>query len=187
MRTFIAIELPPEIHSALAELQNELMGSRADVKWVKPENIHLTLKFLGEIDERQLTAVIRILEETAQSQPAFSVSLSSLGAFPKLEHPRVIWVGINRASEKIRKIAEMLEEKISLIGLTREERPFASHVTIGRVRSALHRGELVNQLKTARLKEGQEFLVTKLTLFQSILSAQGPAYTLLKEANLKAA
>lgn len=188
MRTFIAIELPQEIKDFLAQLQAELKSTNADVKWVAPENIHLTLKFLGEIDDKQLEKVVQIINEAGKEKDKFQVSISSLGAFPKIDFPRVIWIGIESKDKQVKEIAKDLEEKIARIGIPREKRAFSSHITIGRVRSPLNRQELVLDLKNKADLSGQNlhFYVTKITLFKSTLTPKGPIYEILKETSLKA-
>lgn len=190
MRTFIAIELPKEIKDFLRHLQEQLKRSQADVKWVEPQNIHLTLKFLGEVDDRKLDEVKQILEDTTRDKNPFSIRLSSLGAFPKIDSPRVIWIGIDKGNSQTQEIAKELEEKIAKVGIPKEDRPFSSHITIGRTRSTLNRQKLVENLKTSAGQSvdtgGElEFIVTKITLFQSTLTPKGPIYAVLKEANLK--
>lgn len=188
MRTFIAIELPKSIQDALARLQEQLKQSGADVKWVQPQNIHLTLKFLGERDDKKVEKIRQILEEAAKDKESFPISISSLGAFPKMEFPRVIWVGIDKGDKETKEIAGELEEKIAQIGIPKEERPFSSHITIGRVRSPLKRQNLVQLLNNLADKIGPQtlgFTATKITLFESTLTPQGPIYEVLKEAVLK--
>ncbi len=187
MRTFIAIELPKEIKDFLSRLQEELKACGADVKWVAPENIHLTLKFLGEIDEKKLEKITGIIEETAQGKNKFQVCISSLGAFPKIDFPRVIWVGVDTGDKEVKDIAKDLEEKIAKIGIPKEDRPFSSHITIGRTKSSLTREGLVQDLKDkADLGGGKlNFSVTKITLFKSTLTPKGPIYEVLKATNLK--
>lgn len=190
MRTFIAIELPEEIKTSLARIQEALKQTGADVKWVKPENIHLTLKFLGERDEKKIEKITAILEEVAKSKNVFEANISSIGAFPRINSPRVIWVGINKGSTETKEIAEELEEKTALLGIPKEDRPFSSHITIGRTRSDLNREELVQVMNDLASKFGQENLelrVTKITLFKSTLTPKGPVYEILKEGSLKTA
>jgi 2'-5' RNA ligase len=188
MRTFIAIELPREIKSFLAELQNKLKESGADVKWVEPQNIHLTLKFLGEIDEKKLNAVTGITENVTKDKKAFPIRLSSMGAFPNIDYPRIIWIGIDKGDIEAKQIAEELEDNLTKIGIPKEDRPFSSHITIGRTRSTQNRNKLVWEIKNLMNISGQknlEFAVTKITLFESNLTPKGPIYKTLKEASLK--
>jgi 2'-5' RNA ligase len=188
MRTFIAIELPQEIKNRLAQLQTLLKKSGADVKWVKPDNIHLTLKFLGEISEETLPKIIKIIESATLGKKQFEISLSSLGTFPEGKTPRVIWIGVNKGDQEIKNIAETLEENI-LAGLDipKENRPFSSHITIGRVKSNLNMGRLTKDLKEFEGyfgKETIEFKTSGITLFKSSLGPSGPSYEPLKVVNL---
>lgn len=188
MRTFIAIELPREIKDSLASLQEQLKKSGADVKWVEPQNIHLTLKFLGEIDDKKLDKITNVLEAVAKDRSSFQIYITSCGAFPKIDYPRVIWVGIERGDKETKEISKDLEEKLATIGISKEDRPFSSHITIGRLRSPLKREKLVLDLKAKENNLGQEhweFTVTKIILFKSTLTPKGPIYEVLKEAILK--
>lgn len=190
MRTFIAIELSQEIKDALGRLQAQLKTTGADVKWVAQENIHLTLKFLGEINEQKINEVIRIIESIAKDTKIFPMGLSSIGAFPKIDFPRVIWIGIAQGENVVKEIAEGLENNLAEIGIPREERPFSSHITIGRTKSSQNRFKLVQELKKLADnsgKENLEFTADKITLFKSTLSSAGPLYERLKEVSLQTA
>lgn len=189
MRIFIAVELPKEIRDSLGRLQDELKKSGADVKWVAPDNIHLTLKFLGEVDDEKLDKIIQIIEEVASTNSVYQINITSLGAFPKIDYLRVIWVGVKEGDEQTKKIAKDLEEKIAKAGIPKEDRPFSSHITLCRTRSTLNREKLVENLKNIRENFGKEnlhFSVSKITLFKSTLTLKGPIYEVLKEASLKA-
>lgn len=188
MRTFIAIELPPEIKEALAQLQEQLKASGADIKWVKPQNIHLTLKFLGDTNEKKIAPIMRILEETACNKPVFTIRVSSLGAFPGLNSIRVIWAGIDRGDAIACQIAKDLEGRIASIGIPKEKRPFSSHITIGRAKSGLNSDKLARDIEIlgkALAGKNMEASVKKITLFKSTLTPGGPAYEALKAASLK--
>ena len=104
LRTFIAIGLPAEIKAFLGKLQETLKKSNADVKWVKPENIHLTLKFLGEREKKKIDEIIKIIDDVSSEASVFQLEISSIGAFPKKEYPRVIWVGLNEGDKEIKQI-----------------------------------------------------------------------------------
>ncbi len=187
MRAFIAIELPERIKDFLSRIQGQLKSAGADVKWVEPQNIHLTLKFLGEINEERLVRSAQILEEITRGKNSFQIRLSSVGAFPKISSPRVVWVGIDKGDSETKEIARALEEAIEKIGISKEDRPFSSHITIGRARSSLNRDKLVvilNKLADNLGGESPEFTVTKIALFKSTLTPKGPIYEALKEAIL---
>lgn len=190
MRTFIAIELPQEIKDFFKGIQDQLKSSQADVKWVEPKNIHLTLKFLGEIDERKIDEVIEVARGLAKENKLFYIRLSSVGAFPNANYPRVIWIGIDKGDAQVKQIASLLEEGLSRVGLPKEKRPFSSHITIGRVRSGLNRKNLTDALSNVALNFNQaslEFPVEKIILFKSTLTPGGPIYEALHSANLKTA
>lgn len=188
MRAFIAIELPQEIKDFLSSIQEQLKSTAADIKWVAPQNIHLTLKFLGEVDDKKLEKIMDILKYISKDKNAFYIRLSSVGAFPKTNFPRVIWIGLDKGDEETKQIAKALEEEIAKIGIPKEARPFSSHITIGRVRSGLNRDKLVKQLMDLADSPGKktlEFKVTTLSLFKSTLTPKGPIYENLKEVHLK--
>jgi len=188
MRAFIAIELPSKIKAYLNNIQDKLKVSGADVRWVNPQNIHLTLKFLGEIEDKLEPQISRILEDVSLNKYSFTVRLDSLGAFPKINSPRIIWTGIKPENQVIYQIVEELENRMSVFGIPKEDKPFFAHLTIGRTRSGLNRDELINAMNvlSSEISQGKvECSVTKLTLFKSTLTPQGPIYTTLKEVNLK--
>jgi 2'-5' RNA ligase len=188
MRTFIAIELSREIQEYLARLQDKLKLSQADVKWVAPENIHLTLKFLGEIDEKIAERIKQILQNITAGLKQFSLNLTSVGAFPSLNSPRAIWIGIDKGDAQVREIADVLEEKLSELGITKEDRTFSSHITLGRTRSSKNRSNLAKLLESLKEKLPEataEIKVEKITLFKSTLTPKGPIYEILKEAPLE--
>ncbi|MCM8770881.1 MAG: RNA 2',3'-cyclic phosphodiesterase [Candidatus Omnitrophica bacterium] len=186
IRSFIAIALPPEIKNYLATLISDLKKTAADVKWVRPENIHLTLKFLGEQEKETLKKIEQILDALTKDFVDYEIEISQVGGFPKLEYPRVIWVGISEGDKETKALAKAVDEKINKVGIPKEERAFSSHITLGRVRSALKREKLVAVLKTLSLTQLKlRFKAQKLVLYKSTLTPQGPIYEVIHEANLK--
>ncbi len=179
MRAFIAIELPKEVKDYLSDIQKRLTPAGADVKWVKPDNIHLTLKFLGEISPEALDQTIQSLELIGANKKAFYFNLSAVGVFPKIESPKVVWIGINKGSTEIREIAKDLGKA-----------DLSPHITLGRIKSKKDLERLVDILKVFEVnpqKALQEFPVNKITVFKSTLLPDGPIYEVIKEVNLKAA
>ncbi len=188
MRAFIAIALPDEIKLFLSRVQAGLKAAGADVKWVAPQNIHLTLKFLGEIDDARVEKCSLIMEEIASHTGCFSARLSEIGAFPGINSPRVIWIGIDKGNDEVKRLAGELETKTLAVGFSAEDRPFSSHITIGRTRSSSRRQELAKALSAANeglFKETPEFRVKNITLFQSTLTPKGPVYEVLRNPDLK--
>lgn len=187
MRTFIAIELPENIKASLARWQEKLKTAHADIKWVEKDNIHLTLKFLGEVDENKISEISAILEKIGQTYPSYQATISSLGGFPKIEYPRVIWAGIGNGDQETKNIVKQIENSLEEIGIPKEDRLFASHITLGRSRSEKNQkklGELLGKLK-AEFTNMESFEVRKITLFKSQLSPKGPTYQAIREVSLK--
>ena len=189
MRAFIAIEISEEIKGAIALIEDHLKYAGADVKWVKPEIVHLTLKFLGEITDEKRSEIESALDEIAQSARSFELTVKEIGAFPAIEHPRVIWVGLDRGSSEASDFAKYIESLLSKLGFAKEERAFSPHLTIGRVRSSHNKDKLKEKISSASSKAQLSSInphkVTSLILFQSTLTPQGPVYTKLHEAYLK--
>lgn len=186
MRAFIGIALPDTIRSSLAGLQRQLQESGADVKWVEADNLHVTMKFLDEITDEQRRTVEELLTHVAGQEPPFPLGLKEVGAFPSVRAPRVVWVGLEEGRESVVRIAEKIEQGCRTYGLRREERPFAAHVTLGRVRSPKRRDRLAQRLQSTLWQPPEPFQVTTLTLYRSDLSSSGPRYTVLAEIPLTA-
>lgn len=182
MRTFIAIELSEEIREVLAQIQSHLKYAGADVKWVEKDNIHLTLKFLGEIDEKKCEKVKAALEKIAKEFKPFEISLKDIGAFPKIEFPRVIWIGLDKGAKESTELAAKIDETLSKIGFDKETRPFAAHITIGRVRSSKNKEALKEKVLSYQPSAVSHQQINSVILFQSTLTPRGSIYTKLHEA-----
>lgn len=188
LRAFIAIDLPPEIKQAIstatASLQKE--AGRA-VRWVAAENLHLTLKFLGEISAANLELLTQALRTEAGQHQPFQISVARLGYFPNARSPRVIWVGLDIPPELIR-LQRQVEASTSRLGYTSEEKAFAPHLTIGRVREQASPAELQKlraALEKTTLGSLGTFTASAVHLFKSDLKPTGPVYTCLASALLK--
>ena len=172
MRAFIAVEVPAEIRNGLARLQSQLAQARADVKWTEEENLHITMRFLGEITDEQRQKMEALLQGVAAQVNAMPVELTSLGAFPSMTSPRVLWVGVGEGQETLQTIAEEIER-----GLVAADHPFAAHITLGRVRSPRNRAQLVTAAQHLTWTPPAPFVATHLTLFHSTLTPSGSIYT----------
>ncbi len=177
MRVFLAIELPQAVQARLAEVQRMLAEAGADVKWVHPRHLHLTIRFLGEIDEPQRHAVEQAARRVASQTPPISARVSGVGAFPSMRAPRVVWVGIEEGREGLVRLAERLEEALVQAGVQQEARPFEAHMTLGRVRSPRRQTELVERITQFAWSSPEPFVADQLTLFQSVLNSSGPTHT----------
>ena len=184
IRSFLAIELPRAILKKIEEVQGDLKSSRADVRWVSPDRIHLTLKFLGNIDESTIDPVAKSTEGLTHALSPFSLKVRGLGAFPHLKNPRVIWVGLVDEEEVLTSFQKELEKELEKIGLEPEGRSFHSHLTLGRVKSSRGRDELVERMERHREEEFGDFQVERVILFKSDLRPAGPIYTPLRELRL---
>ena len=183
MRTFIAIELPSEIKAALASLQTELRRAGADVSWTRPENIHLTLKFLGEVDERRIGEVEKVCVASAEEFQSFTLRLNETGVFPNARQPRILWAGLAGEIEKTVEMRKRLDDGLSLIGFEREEKDFRPHLTIGRVKSNSKIRELL-ALAGASQVPALSFVVTEIVLMKSELHPAGARYTPVARVSL---
>jgi 2'-5' RNA ligase len=189
IRSFIAIELPEEVREGLARLRNELKRNEHKfVKWVNPDGLHLTLKFLGNIPSKRVTEIINVIEEVTQGVSAFHLEISGLGAFPSLRQARVFWVGIGGEVDKLSKLQQNIDSALAVLGFAKEERPFVPHLTLARLRpgaSPLERrsfGELVD----STIFEGKYHIeVEAVSLMRSQLTPAGAVYTRLSTVELE--
>lgn len=185
LRLFIAVELDPKLREELAKLQKELKKSGADAKWVAPDNIHLTLKFLGATPTDKIEAINNALQETAFLTPCLNATISQLGAFPRIESARIIWIGVNEGKTELESLVGKIETRLFELGFPREEHPFAAHLTLARVRSPLNRQNLVEKLKQTKFPALIQ-PIAAIVLFKSTLTPKGPVYEALKRIKLKA-
>lgn len=180
IRSFLAIEIPAILHPPMEDLQRKLKETRADVKWVAPQNMHLTLKFFGAISPEKLGQASQIiLPIVAHCQP-FSITISGLGCFPSPNRPRVIWLGINKENREIALLQKEIEEKLLTAGFPAEERAFTPHLTMGRVRSGRNLSELHRCLLGNQNWEVGTFEAREIVLFKSDLKPTGAVYTRLR-------
>lgn len=184
LRCFLAIELPESILNRIGEVQRALKSSKADVRWVNPENIHLTLKFFGNIEEFQIESIVKSIEEPIRTTSPISIAVQGIGAFPGLKNPRVIWVGLNDERKELVPFQNRLERELEKVGFQPEDRPFHPHLTLGRMRSNQGKDELVRGMERYREEEFGNFQVERVVLFKSDLRPTGPIYTVLREIRL---
>jgi 2'-5' RNA ligase len=185
IRTFIAIALPEEIHQQLASLQLALKKHYADVSWVKPENIHLTLQFLGEIHPNLAEKVGVCLEEVVPTQISFTIEVAGTGVFPNPKRARVLWVGVTQGKEQLIQLQSVIEQSLLKLNIPKEDRPFHPHLTLGRVRSPKNLDAVVTELLNQDKLSCGITTATHVTLFSSKLSPNGATYTPLKQIPLK--
>ncbi|RKY33430.1 MAG: RNA 2',3'-cyclic phosphodiesterase [Candidatus Omnitrophota bacterium] len=181
MRTFIAFPLPLEIKESIAETQDKLKDCHLDAKWVEPTNLHITLKFLGEIQEAVVSKVKEILENIGTNFSSVNVNLKEFGFFPNEKKPRVFFISTDQ-EDYLRSISLTLEEKLEEIGFKKEER-FKSHITIARFRSKKNLDCLFRRIKNIKIE--RSFFIREIVFFKSILTSRGPIYEEIFKINLK--
>lgn len=185
MRTFIAIDLTQEIKTKITEYILKLAKYGAQIRWVREEGMHLTLKFLGEISQDKVQKVQSLLQKISEHHGPFSLKLIGTGTFPReRRNIRVIWIGVED-SPQMMKLQEEIEEKLDSIGFPKENRPFHPHLTLGRVKSTKNIQPVLQELaKQSEICFG-DMNVGKISLFQSILKPSGAEYSVLSEFKLK--
>ena len=186
IRSFIAIELPEETIKKLAAIQEQLKGSRARVRWVKPGSIHLTLKFLGNISPVQVDEIAAAAAQVVVDQPPVTLCPAGLGAFPSNRKPRVIWVGLRGEVERLVNIQAGLEKALEPLGFAQEGRGFRPHLTIGRVKDRRGLQSLIEAMSTLELPEFNSFDANEIILYKSDLRPTGAIYTKLHRMPLAA-
>lgn len=184
IRAFIAVDIDRPAKQKIGELISYLKQSNANVKWVNETQMHLTLKFLGNIAQDKIPLISGALEQITDKTPRFSLSLSDIGAFPNMNRPRVIWIDIDKGSDNLKTLVGLIEKGVSRLGFVKEGRGYKAHLTLGRVRSLKNINALTNMIAETEFDPSREIKVDKLTLFQSTLAPKGAIYTILNEFGL---
>jgi len=180
-RLFIAVELPEAARQVLAAVGRELAESRADVKWSRPDAMHLTLKFLGDTPESEVPNLSAALDEAAGASRACVARLGQVGAFPDVRRPRVIWVGLDEPTGELAALQKRIEQATAYLSAP-DRRGWTAHLTLGRTRSGRHVQRLAELLQGYRLASAVDVPVRKVVLIRSVLSRAGPTYTPLHRA-----
>ena len=180
IRSFVAIELSPDTRAHIEEIQNELRASTTDVRWVRSEGMHLTLKFLGGIQEEQIPEIAEILTHCSAETGRFNLKIHSLGAFPNETNPKVIWIGVEDKSGRLGTLQQSIEKGLAAIGFKEEKRAFTPHLTLGRLKSPKGRRALGQDLEASRECDCGTFTVQEIFLYKSDLKPSGAVYTKLK-------
>jgi 2'-5' RNA ligase len=185
LRTFIALDLGDAVRARLIALQEKLATAAPEVKWVGPDNLHVTLLFLGEIDQREVIDICRTVQTVASGMPAFALSVEGTGAFPNLRRPRTIWVGAGQGQQEVCMLHDALERPLLELGCyRREERKYTPHVTLGRVKTEHVAPTLEPALRKHELWKAGEATIHEVHVMASELTPRGPIYTVLSRARL---
>ena len=183
MRLFIAVNLPSEIRGRVASVQDRLRHTQADVSWVRAENIHITVKFLGETEEKRLRRVRPALAEVALGGTSFPLEVSGVGSFGG-RVPRVVWVGVGEGAPTLTQLARRIETALARLGFPKERRGFTAHLTLGRVRSPRNADALLAALQEFHAELFGTFMATEFELMQSELHPTGSVYTVVERFTL---
>jgi 2'-5' RNA ligase len=180
IRTFLAIDLPGEVRGDLAAIQTRLKSALEGVRWTRPEGIHLTLKFFGDIDRDAIGSIADIVEKKTETFKRLSLKIGRLGAFPTVNRARVLWIGVEGEIEKLASLQGGMDEGFEVLGFEKETRSFKPHLTLGRARSS--RGMITGLrevMESVRYDDPNPFSAEGLSLFKSDLGPGGAVYTKL--------
>jgi 2'-5' RNA ligase len=181
IRSFLALDPPEEVFGAITSIQNRLRKLiQGDIRWVRPEGIHLTLKFFGDISGDDVANIATVVEKAAEKEMPFPLAIGGVGVFPDPHRPRVLWLGMSGDVERLLVFQKTIEQALFQIGFPREERPFRPHLTLGRIRTAKGFTGLARVLEKGEEYTAGRFIAPGLNLFQSELMPHGAIYTRLK-------
>ena len=184
MRTFVAVPLSPECHKMLEELQKKLRATGAEARWAAVSSIHLTLKFLGEIDPAVLPKLTESIRAASETEASFSLRLHGLGAFPDLRNPRVIWCGVEGDTHRLQQLQMKVEQACSDLGFPGEERGFHPHLTMGRMKGKKNLQRLLEYIKIGSELECT-FDACRYNIYKSTLTPRGAIYDILESIPLR--
>ncbi len=190
IRTFVAIELNEEIKSELIQVQEILREkiTTPHLRWVDPANVHLTLKFLGNVPVDGIQEITAALKEACAGLSPFIMDISGLGCFPSANNPRVIWVGVREETGRLKRLQERVEGRLENLGFKPERRPFRSHLTLGRVKKRAHAGarRIIGGIVSATsVGDLGQMEVGEISLMKSVLLPSGAQYSRLETIPLE--
>jgi 2'-5' RNA ligase len=183
IRTFIALELPPSLISLLAKVQENIQAMGLRAKWVRPDNIHLTLKFLGNINPADIEKIGRAMVGAVSEFETFNLVAAGIGVFPGVNRPRVIWVGLKGQVQLLFAMQRRLEDNLAVLGYKKEKRPFKGHLTLGRFRQNVNRETIRRVLQEFGNLASEEFTVRRVIFYKSDLKPTGAVYSELQQAS----
>ncbi len=175
----MAVAIPPDLAGRLVTLQDSLKTVGTRVSWVRGENIHVTLRFLGEVEEKRIPKMIRVLQETVAGIPPFSLTVEGLGCFPSSRSPRVIFVGVGKGGAELSDLQGRVEGCLARIGFPREGKRFTGHLTLGRVRSPERSEALLTRIASLPAQDLGQVTVQEILLMRSELSPAGSQYSVI--------
>ena len=185
IRSFIAVALPDDVLSALSRVQEQLKSYGFRAKWVRPANIHITLKFLGDIDAGAIDAITSAMVSAAGGCAPISLAAKGIGVFPNIKRPRVLWAGLSGEVNLLVDLQRKLDDWLSDIGFAKERRSFKGHLTLGRFKARVNAKEIMRALTEFEDFGTQSFMVRELILFKSDLKPSGAVYSELEQISFE--
>jgi RNA 2',3'-cyclic 3'-phosphodiesterase len=184
IRAFIAIELPDEIRAGIGQAQAATRATGLRGAWVRPENIHLTLKFLGDIGSAEIETIAETIAEACKLYEPFQLTVRGMGVFPGADRPRVLWVGVGGQVDVLEKLQHSLAQQLAGCGYPDEKRRFSAHLTIARFKGSVATQVLLQAIQAQAAFETQAFVAREIILFQSVLKPSGAVYSPLRRVAL---
>lgn len=184
VRAFIACDIPEALLDKVSKVQDRLKAVNADVSWTRVAGIHLTLKFLGDIEEGQIDEVAAVIAGKSTGQPPFEIKIKGVGTFHGTKNPRVVWLGVEDAARGLSTLHDAMDGGLNALGFEPEGREFMPHLTLGRVKGSRGREELVKAVSELRELDIGSFNIDRVVLYRSDLKPTGAVYIKLKEVIL---
>ena len=185
IRSFVALNIPDTVAGTVGPFVDELRKEVRGVRWVRTDHLHLTMKFLGDIDGQDVPAIAEALNGAAADVPPITVSIRGTGYFPPRGRPRVVWLDMADGADELAALQGKIENSLEPLGFARERRPFRPHLTIGRVKELRERAVLTSLLEAEKEKHWGTFCAEKIHLMRSELFPTGPRYSILREVRLR--
>ena len=185
LRAFIAITPPTTLQQTMAEVRQVFERLSVPWRWVTPDHIHLTLRFLGNVPDESVTSLHQAMEQAVQGQTAFPLRARALGCFPHPARARVLWVGLHDPSQALERLNARLMVALIPLGFPPEDRPFHPHLTLARAQKTMPSSQLLPMLQTYQNRDFGEFLVMQVHLVQSQLQRGGALHTILHSVRLQ--
>jgi RNA 2',3'-cyclic 3'-phosphodiesterase len=187
VRTFIAVEMSPSVIARAGDLIDKLRVAAAEINWVRPQQMHLTLKFLGDVPDTETPDICRVVNEVAAAIEPFEITCRGVGAFPNLREPRTLWIGIEDGADELKRLQTAIEDGLKTkLGYPKEQRGFHPHLTLGRVKRELPggRGQLAELLEKHAHFDADLAVIDEVVTFASFLGRQGPSHDALGTSEL---
>lgn len=185
VRTFIAGRLSEKVQDKIYGFQRKLRHEFKDIRWIKKENLHLTLKFLGNIPANSINPVSEILDKTLDDFPIININLMDLGVFPDERRPRVLWIGLDGDIQRLGHIANLINRDVSVLGFPENRNHFSPHITIGRFKKKNYGRNIIDLVTNLGREINGSVLMDEIVLYESRLSSSGAAYYPLFKKRLK--